>query len=70
MPKHVDHSNVKTFEVGNLEVLIKQATSDSGEVDKRRKEFKEYEIEKKYERRVALDAMAPEACKAAEEQHA
>ena len=56
LPKHVDHSNLETFEVNDLEKLIRQATNDLEEVDKlRREEFKQHELEKEYERRVNLE---------------
>lgn len=61
LPRHVDHSNIETFEVNDLEKLIKQATNDLEEVDKlRRDEFKEHEIEKEYERRESLEKLSPE----------
>ena len=56
MPKHVDHGNLETFEVNDLEKLIRQATNDLEEVDKlRREEFKEHELEKEFERRQNLE---------------
>lgn len=56
MPKHVDHGNLETFEVNDLEKLIRQATNDLEEVDKlRREEFKQHELEKEYERRENLE---------------
>ena len=70
MPKHLDHNNIETFEVNDLEKLIRQATNDLEEVDKlRREEFKQHEIEKEYERRVNLEHMSPEDRKRAEEEH-
>ena len=55
LPKHLDHSNVETFEEKDLEHLIKAASNDLEEHDKiRRQEFKEHELAKEYERRVQL----------------
>ena len=52
----MDHNNVETFEVKDLESLIKQATFDLEEVDKlRRDEFKQHELEKEFERRKKLE---------------
>ena len=56
MPKHVDHNNIETFEIKDLEKLITQATSDLDEVDRiRREEFKQHELEKEFERRKKLE---------------
>jgi nucleobindin len=58
LPHHVDHQNIDTFEVDDLEKLIKRATLDLEEVDKLRKEeFKEHEIQKEYERRRKLNVI-------------
>ncbi len=71
MPKHVDHQNVETFEVRDLETLIRQATVDLEEVDRlRREEFKQHEIEKEYQRRKHLEDMNPDERKRAEEEYA
>lgn len=69
MPKHLDHQNVDTFEEGDLEQLIKQATQDLEEVDKLRKEeFKEHEMRKEFDRRQKLKEMdGPHRQKAEEE---
>lgn len=70
LPKHVDHSNIETFEVHDLEKLIKQATFDLDEVDKLRKEeFKEHEIEKEYERRKKINQADEKTRKQLEEEH-
>jgi hypothetical protein len=70
LPKHLDHNNVDTFEQGDLEVLIRQATNDLEEVDKiRKEEFKEHEIEKEYERRKKLQELDPQSRKKAEEEY-
>jgi hypothetical protein len=56
LPKHIDHNNIETFEINDLEMLIKQATTDLEEVDRlRRDEFKEHELQKEYERRRRLE---------------
>lgn len=56
LPKHVDHSNVETFEVKDLENLIKQASYDLEEIDKiRREEFKQHEMQKELERKQRLE---------------
>ena len=48
--EHVDHSNPHTFEVDDLKKLIAKTTEDLAEADrKRRIEFKEYEMQKKFE---------------------
>jgi len=58
LPKHLDHSNVKSFESKDLEKLIKTASNDLEEYDKlRRMEFKEHEMQKELERRQKLDGM-------------
>ncbi|RNA12552.1 nucleobindin-2 isoform X1 [Brachionus plicatilis] len=70
LPKHVDHGNIDTFEVHDLERLIKQATFDLEEVDKlRREEFKDHEIEKEYERRKKMQQADAETRQKLEEQH-
>lgn len=70
LPKHLDHNNVETFEINDLEVLVKQATNDLEEIDKLRKEeFKEHEIEKEYERRKKLQEMDAEHRRKAEEEY-
>lgn len=70
LPRHVDHNNIETFEVDDLEKLIKQATFDLEEVDKlRRDEFKEHEIEKEYERRKKIQEADEETRRKLEEEH-
>lgn len=70
LPKHVDHNNIETFEIHDLEKLIKQATFDLEEVDKlRREEFKEHEIEKEYERRKKIKRADEKTRRKLEEQH-
>lgn len=56
LPKHVDHENIETFEVKDLEKLIQRAALDLEEVDRlRREEFKEHEMQKELERRKRLE---------------
>ena len=56
LPKHVDHENIETFEVKDLEKLIQKATFDLEEVDRiRREEFKQHEMQKEFERRQKLE---------------
>ncbi|KAL6442269.1 hypothetical protein ACFW04_002494 [Cataglyphis niger] len=48
--EHLDHSNMHTFEIDDLKKLIAKTTKDLAEADKiRRQQFKEYEMEKKFE---------------------
>jgi len=55
---HLDHKNPNTFEVDDLAKLIKQATGDLEDLDnKRRDEFKEYELEKEHLRKEKLNSM-------------
>merc|ERR1711962_409517 len=57
MGKHVELKH-PTFEVADLQKLIKQTTDDLEEADKNRKEeFKKYEMEKKFEKEMRLKAI-------------
>merc|ERR1712013_878735 len=57
IPKHVELKH-PTFEVADLQKLIKQTTDDLEEADKQRKEeFKKYEMEKKFEKEMRLKAI-------------
>lgn len=48
--EHLDHSNTHTFEIDDLKKLIAKTTKDLADADKRRRQqFKEYEMEKKFE---------------------
>lgn len=48
--EHIDHVNPHSFEIDDLRKLIIKTTKDLDEVDRKRKEeFKEYEMEKKFE---------------------
>ncbi|XP_012526825.1 nucleobindin-2 isoform X3 [Monomorium pharaonis] len=48
--EYLDHSNTHTFEIEDLKKLIAKTTKDLAEADKRRRQqFKEYEMQKKFE---------------------
>ncbi|ALC44148.1 NUCB1, partial [Drosophila busckii] len=56
--QHLDHGNQMTFEVEDLRKLIKKTSDDLSEADrKRRGEFKEYEMQKEFEREAQLKEM-------------
>ena len=53
---HLDHSNPHTFEIDDLKKLIAKTTADLVEADKkRREEFKQYEMQKEFEKQVKLN---------------
>jgi nucleobindin len=53
--EHLDHSNSHTFEIDDLKKLIAKTTKDLADADKRRREqFKEYEMQKKFEEEQAM----------------
>ncbi|KAI5701872.1 hypothetical protein M8J76_004499 [Diaphorina citri] len=57
-PGHVDHNNPHSFEINDLHKLIVQVTNDLAEADRKRRElFKEYELQKRYERDQKLSLM-------------
>ncbi|XP_028307171.1 nucleobindin-2b isoform X1 [Gouania willdenowi] len=67
--EHLNHMNPHTFEVEDLDRLIKSATNDLEHFDKdRHDEFKRYEMMKEHERRERLRNMSEEDRKK-EEQH-
>ncbi|KAM9352475.1 nucleobindin-2-like [Symphorus nematophorus] len=67
--EHLNHLNPNTFEVEDLDRLIKSATKDLENFDKgRHDEFKRYEMMKEHERRERLKSMSEEDRKK-EEQH-
>ncbi|KAL4225637.1 hypothetical protein ACF0H5_016326 [Mactra antiquata] len=67
---HVDVKNPHSFESQDLEKLIKKATNDLDELDKKRKgEFKQYEMEKEHQRREELKNLDEEKRKAREEEY-
>ncbi|XP_014286871.1 nucleobindin-2 [Halyomorpha halys] len=60
-PGHVDHQNPHTFESADLHKLITQVRKDLAEADrKRREEFKEYELQKKFETEQKIKVMDEE----------
>jgi len=57
IPQHLELKH-KSFEIADLQKLIKQTTDDLEEADKqRRDEFKKYEMEKKFEKELRLNAI-------------
>ena len=55
LPQHIDHENSETFGQRDLERLIRHASKDLDELDrKRQQQFKDYEIRKEYQRRAKL----------------
>ncbi|XP_011145754.1 nucleobindin-2 isoform X2 [Harpegnathos saltator] len=67
--EHLDHSNTHTFEIDDLKKLIAKTTQDLAEADKRRREeFKEYEMKKKFEEEQKMKGMKEEERKKYEEQ--
>jgi len=57
IPQHLEIKH-PSFEVADLQKLIKQTTDDLEEADKqRREEFKKYEMEKKFEKEMRLNAI-------------
>uniref|UniRef100_A0A0B6ZDV2 EF-hand domain-containing protein n=1 Tax=Arion vulgaris TaxID=1028688 RepID=A0A0B6ZDV2_9EUPU len=61
IPGHLDVRNPHSFEVEDLKNLIFKTTADLEELDKRRrKEFKEYEMEKEYEKKEHLSHLSEE----------
>lgn len=66
---HVDVQNPHSFESKDLEKLIRKATYDLDEIDKKRRgEFKTYEMEKEHQRREELKNLDEEKRKAREEE--
>lgn len=56
MHAHLDHQNPHTFEVEDLKKLIAKTTEDLADLDqKRRDEFKQYEMQKEYEKQDKLN---------------
>nr|KAG5702949.1 hypothetical protein BaRGS_034722 [Batillaria attramentaria] len=70
IPTHLDLRNPHSFEMKDLENLIKKTTTDLEELDKqRRKDFKEYEMEKEFEYQEKLKEMPEEERKKMEAKH-
>ncbi|UXI22025.1 Aminopeptidase N precursor [Sarcoptes scabiei] len=58
---HIDHSNPHSFEAEDLQKLILKATKDLDELDKkRRRDFKQYEMEKEIQYQESLQNMTAE----------
>ncbi|KYN26939.1 PREDICTED: nucleobindin-2 isoform X2 [Trachymyrmex cornetzi] len=67
--EHLDHSNAHTFEIDDLKKLIAKTTKDLAEADKRRRQqFKEYEMQKKFEEEQKMKGMKEEEKKKYEEE--
>ncbi|XP_018349910.1 PREDICTED: nucleobindin-2 isoform X2 [Trachymyrmex septentrionalis] len=67
--EHLDHSNAHTFEIDDLKKLIAKTTKDLAEADKRRRQqFKEYEMQKKFEEEQKMKGMKEEERKKYEEE--
>jgi hypothetical protein len=55
LPQHVDHGSSELFGQRDLERLIQHASRDLDEIDRQRQQqFKEYEMQKEYQRRAKL----------------
>ncbi|XKL63522.1 hypothetical protein PGB90_005886 [Kerria lacca] len=60
-PGHIDHENPNTFEISDLKKLIHKVAEDLEEADKKRKQmFKNYEMQKHFEREQKLQNMTEE----------
>uniref|UniRef100_A0A182Y169 Uncharacterized protein n=1 Tax=Anopheles stephensi TaxID=30069 RepID=A0A182Y169_ANOST len=67
--EHVDHANPHTFEIDDLKKLILKTSQDLMENDRRRREeFKQYELQKEFEKQEKLRALDEEHRKAYEEE--
>ncbi|XP_063053714.1 nucleobindin-2-like [Engraulis encrasicolus] len=68
--EHLNHMNPHTFEVEDLDRLIKSATSDLENYDKSRHEdFKQYEMRKEHDRREHLKTLDDETRRKEEEHY-
>lgn len=66
--EHLDHENEHTFEIEDLRKLIVKTGEDLAEADRlRREEFKEYELQKEFEKQEKLRNMSSEEKKKFEE---
>ncbi|CAO1370979.1 unnamed protein product [Diamesa hyperborea] len=66
--EHLDHGNEHTFEIEDLKKLIMKTSEDLAEADRRRREdFKEYELQKEFEKQEKLRSMDDEHKKTFEE---
>ncbi|XP_074661012.1 nucleobindin-2-like isoform X6 [Tubulanus polymorphus] len=70
MLEHLDLKNPHSFEMKDLEKLVKQATADLEKYDEERAgKFKDYEMQKEHERRKKLKTMDEEHRKKAEAEY-
>ncbi|UJR09899.1 hypothetical protein I4U23_014121 [Adineta vaga] len=70
IPQHVDHKNSEAFSESDLERLIQHASKDLDQLDREReREFKDYEMQKEFERRSKLAKMTEEERKKEEGIH-
>ncbi|KAJ1524772.1 hypothetical protein ONE63_009649 [Megalurothrips usitatus] len=68
--EHIDDTNPETFEIEDLRRLIAKTTKDLAEADKqRREEFKEYEMQKEFEKHEAMKKMNEDEKKTFETQN-
>lgn len=59
--QHLDHGNPHTFEIEDLKKLIEKTSQDLAEADrKRRSEFKQYEMQKEFEKNEKLKTLDDE----------
>lgn len=55
LPQHIDRRDTETFNEADLERLIRHASRDLEEIDRKREaQFKDYELRKEYQRRAKL----------------
>lgn len=67
--EHVDHENQHTFEIEDLKKLILKTSQDLSENDRRRREeFKQYELQKEFEKQEKLRELDEENRKKYEEE--
>jgi hypothetical protein len=67
--EHVDHENEHTFEIEDLKKLIVKTGEDLAEADRRRREdFKEYELQKEFEKQEKMRSMDEDHRKKYEEE--
>ncbi|XP_058461233.1 nucleobindin-2 [Malaya genurostris] len=67
--EHLDHENQHTFEIEDLKKLILKTSQDLSENDRRRREeFKQYELQKEFEKQEALRQLDEEHRKKYEEE--
>lgn len=67
--EHLDHENEHTFEIDDLKKLIVKTGEDLAEADRRRREeFKEYELQKEFEKQEKMRGMTEDQKKKYEEE--